>query len=147
MPALCKPGRRTLTAFSCEKLTVLRCYGNGDLVEGRVDNVRGLNLGRALDKSCHRLQHLRISIGVVGFGIGFVFPQTDGGDINSTVTSKCDFVLETPLLTKQGEDIVLKCARVIGKSIGFQMKRDIACKHCNLLRLGLLRKRTSDGLT
>jgi hypothetical protein len=41
-----KLGRRRLTAFSCVSLTALRGYGSGDLVEGRADNVRGLNLGR-----------------------------------------------------------------------------------------------------
>src|ERR1039458_9285389 len=71
----------------CEKAHVLRCCVNGDFMEGRVDNVRYLNLGRALDKSCHRLQHLRIDFGVVSFGIGFVCPQTDCCHVNSAGTA------------------------------------------------------------
>src|SRR5580700_1009114 len=73
----------------------LRGYAEVELVEGRGDNVRGLNFRRSLDKSRHHLQHLRIGIGVVSFGIGFVFPQTDCSHINSTGSSECNFVLET----------------------------------------------------
>jgi hypothetical protein len=41
-----------LTAFPCQKkLTVLRYCVNGDLMEGRVDDVRGLNRGRPFDVS------------------------------------------------------------------------------------------------
>ena len=35
----------------------LRCYSNGDLMEGRVDNLTGLHLGRSIDYSCQGLQH------------------------------------------------------------------------------------------
>jgi hypothetical protein len=91
---------------------------------------------------------LRIGIGVVSFGISFVFPQTDCSHINSAGTSECDFVLETILFTKQRKDFLLKSSRVIGKRMRFQMNRDIACKHGQPpCRLGLLRKKTSDGLT
>src|SRR5438876_6844658 len=109
-------------------------------MEGRGDNVSGLNLGRSLDKSYDHLQHFRIGIGVVSLGIGFVFPQTDCSYINSAGTSECDFVLKTILFTKQRKDVLLKCSRVIEKHIGFQMNRDIACKHSNLLKVGWLRK-------
>jgi hypothetical protein len=43
-------------------------------MEGRVDNLTALNLGCALDKSCHRLQHLPIGLGVVSFGISLILP-------------------------------------------------------------------------
>jgi hypothetical protein len=58
-----------LPAFSCEEigLPLLRCYMCGDLMEGRVDNVGGLNLGRSLDEPCHGFQHFGVSIGVVRF--------------------------------------------------------------------------------
>src|SRR4029077_17370081 len=108
---------------------ILRCYGNNIVVEGRVDNLRALNLRRTLDKSSSRLQRLRIGIGVVSFDISFVFPQTYCSHINSAGTSECDFVLETILFTKQRKDVVPKSSRVSGKRIGFQMNRDIACKH------------------
>jgi hypothetical protein len=41
-----------LTAFPCQKLALLCCCVNGDVMEGRGDNVGGLNLGRSLDKPC-----------------------------------------------------------------------------------------------
>jgi hypothetical protein len=49
--------KAAFAAFSGKKLTVLCCYefGNGNLVEGRVDNVKGVNLRRSFDKSCQRL--------------------------------------------------------------------------------------------
>ena len=109
-------------------------------MESGGDNVRGLNPRRSLDKSCHRLQHLGIGIGVVSFGIGLVFPQTDRGHINSAGTGECDFVLETVLFTKQRKDVLLKCSCVVGKHIGFQMNRDIACKHGQPPRLGVTKK-------
>jgi hypothetical protein len=129
-------GKTGLTAYSCGKFTVLRCCVNGELVERRGDNVRGLNLGRSFDKSCHRLQHLGIGIGVVRFGIGLLFQQSDCSHINSPGPANVISSLKPFCLRSKGRTVVLKCARVIGKSIGFQMNRDIACKHGNLLRLG-----------
>src|SRR6478736_1819555 len=90
-------GKADLTAFPCESAQCLRCCVNGAIVEGRVDNVRGLDLRRSLDKSRHRLQHLWIGIGVVSLGVDFVVPQTDRGHINPAWASECDFVLKTIL--------------------------------------------------
>src|ERR1017187_3778513 len=126
----------------------LRGYENIVLLERRGDHVKGVNLGRAVEKSCQGLQHLRICIGVVSIGIVLVFPQTDCGHIYSARTGERDFVLETILSTKQGKDVLLKSSGVIGQHIGFQMNRNIACIHIgNLLWLGLLRETTSDELT
>ena len=77
-------------------------------MQGRGDNVKGVNLGRSLDKSCQRLQHLRISIGIVRVGIVLVFPQTDRGHINSARAGESDFVLKAILLAKQRQDVFLK---------------------------------------
>jgi hypothetical protein len=66
-------------------------------MEGRVDNLTGLNLGCSLDKSCHGLQHLGVSGGVVGFCAGFVVPQTDGSHIDAAGAGECNFVLEPVL--------------------------------------------------
>src|SRR5579863_1330233 len=99
------------------------------LLQGRGDNVKGVNLGRSLDKSCQSLQHLRIQAGVVVVSILLVFPQTDRGHVNSTGTGERYFVLEAILLTQQRQDVFLKSSRVIGQHIRLQMERDIACKH------------------
>ena len=103
--------------------TVLHCRLNGDFMEGRGDNVSGVNLRCSLDKSCQRLQHLRINIGVVSFGIGLVFPQTDCSHINFAGTSECDFVLKAILLTKQREEeIVLSLGGLLlPRSLRFRM--------------------------
>src|ERR1022692_4203710 len=104
-------------------------FGGCNLVECRIDNVKIVNLWRSLDKSCQRLQHVRISLRVVSLGIGLIFPQTDCGHINSVRTCESDFVPETMLFTKQRKDIFFECYGVIGEHIGFQMDRNIACKH------------------
>src|ERR1700675_255828 len=82
------------------KLTVLRCCVNGDLMEGRGDNVRGLNLRGSLDESRQGLQHLGVRIGVVSFCTGFVVPQTDGRYIFFAGTAERNFVLKAVLLAK-----------------------------------------------
>src|ERR1700684_3354126 len=84
------------------------------LLDGRGDDVKGMNLGRSLDKSCQRLQHLRIGIRVVSVGIVLVIPKTNCGHIHAAGTSERDFVLESILLAKQGKDILLKSPCVIG---------------------------------
>ena len=59
----------------------LRCYG--DLMEGRSNGLKRLNLGRSIDHSCKFSQHLWVRICVVGFCIGFAFPQTDRNHIQA----------------------------------------------------------------
>src|ERR1700730_8263098 len=103
MPGDCAKTKKTaFTAFSGEESQCLSSYeiGSGNLVEGRVDNVKGVNLRRSLDKSCQRLQCLRVGIRVVLLGVCLIFPQTDCGHINSTGTSEGNFVLKSILFTK-----------------------------------------------
>src|SRR5450432_3346393 len=61
-------------------------FGGCNLVEGRIDNVKVVNLRRSVDESCQRLQHVRISLRVVSLGIGLVLPQTDCGHIDTALT-------------------------------------------------------------
>ena len=74
-------------------------------MERRVNDFRGLNLGRSIDESLHRLQHFWISIRVVRFRIGFVVPQTDGGHIDSARTGQRNFILKAILLAKYRKNI------------------------------------------
>ena len=53
----------------------LRCYG--DVMEGRSNGLKCLNLGRSIDHSCKGFQHFWVGISVVRFCIGPVLPQTD----------------------------------------------------------------------
>src|SRR5450755_3631286 len=78
---------------------LLRSYSNGDLMEGRVDHLTRLNLGRSLNKFCQSLQHFWIGFGIVSLCIGFVVPQTDCSDLCTARTREGDFVLKTILFT------------------------------------------------
>ena len=89
-----------LPGFRSTRLLSGYQIGSGNLVEGRVDNVKSLNLGRAVDKSRQRLQHLLVGMGVVIVGIVLVIPQADCSHINSPGTSERDFVLKAILFTK-----------------------------------------------
>src|SRR5947209_1521579 len=53
-------------AAPCERkdLPVLGCYGNGDLVEGRVGNLIGFNLWSSLNHSRQGLEHFWIGSAV-----------------------------------------------------------------------------------
>src|SRR5208282_4116141 len=104
----------------------LRCYCNVELVKGRGDNLKGVDLGCSLDESCQRLQHLRVGVGVVIVGIVLVIPQTDRGHINSAWTGESDYVLKAILLTQQRQDVFFESTGVIGEHIRLQMERDIA---------------------
>src|ERR1700722_3520141 len=111
-------------------------------MEGRVDNLRGLNRGRPFDEPSYRLQHFGIRIGAVRLCVGFVVPQTDGGHIGSTGAGECNFILKAVLLTKQRKIILVKCPVVISKHIRFQMKRDVTSKHMSTsLRLSFAKSR------
>src|SRR5579864_8590214 len=95
-------GSRRHSTSSCP--TNSECLLRGHefvLLEGRGDNVKGVNLGRSLDKSRQRLQHLWVCIRVVVVGFFLVLPQTDRGHIDSAGTGERDFVLKAILLTQQ----------------------------------------------
>jgi hypothetical protein len=94
---------------------------------GRADNVRGMNLGRSIDESCHRLQHFGIGSSVVSFGIGFVFPQTDCSHVDSAGTGKCYFVSEAVLPTKES-------------ILDFRRIETLRANIGNLLKVGVAKK-------
>jgi hypothetical protein len=98
-------------------------------VEGRADNVGGVNRGRSFDVSCQRLQHFRVRVGVVSVCAGFVVPQTDGNHIDSAGTGERNLILKAVLLAKERENVLVKGTGVISKHIGFQMKRDVTSIH------------------
>ena len=81
-------------------LRFLYVHRNGDLMEGRVNNLIRLYLGSSIDNSCECLQHFGICIGIVGFGIRFGVPQTDCRHIQSAGHGECDFVPEARLFAE-----------------------------------------------
>src|ERR1039458_9211347 len=62
--------------------SLLHCYS--DVMEGRGDGLKRLNLGRSIDHSCKGFQHFWVSIGVVCFCIGLALPQTDRNHIQAS---------------------------------------------------------------
>src|SRR5258708_6514166 len=82
-------------------------YCNCNLVERRVSNVIGFNLRISVNYRGEDLRHFWISCAVVGLGIlGFV-PQTDCERFRPALSDERDFVLESFLFSKQGEDVLL----------------------------------------
>src|SRR5258705_13084116 len=108
-------------------------YGSGDLVERGVSDVIGFNLRSSLNYFVEDLRHFGVSSAAVSFGIlGFV-PQTDRERFRAALANKRDFVLESFLLSKQGEDVLLQPLGKLRNTIGFQMHVNSACKHDTLL--------------
>src|SRR6266851_4388896 len=114
-------------------LSVLGCYGNGDLVEGRVGNLIGFNLGSSLNHSRQDLCYFWIGFAVVSFRVLCCVPQTDSERFCSCRTNERDFVLESLLFSKQGNDFLLKRPGKLRNAIGLQMHGNSTCKHVTLL--------------
>ena len=53
----------------------LHCYS--DVMEGRGDGLKRLNLARSIDCVCKCSHHSWVGIGIVSFCSGFAVPQTD----------------------------------------------------------------------
>ena len=51
--------------------------GCGDVMEGRYDRLKRLNMRRSIDRFGQDLQHFGVDAGVVVVGIALVLPQTD----------------------------------------------------------------------
>src|SRR6266436_4968937 len=108
-------------------------YGSGDLVERRVSDVKGFNLGRSLNYRGEELRHFWVSSAVVSLGILRFVPQTDSERFRPALANERDFVPESLLFSKQGEDVLLQPLGKLRNAIGLQMHIDSACKHGTLL--------------
>src|SRR6267378_3502490 len=87
-------------------------YCNGDLVERRVGNLIGFNLGRSLNHSRQDLCYFWIGSAVVSFRVLCCVPQADSERFCSCHTNERDFVLESFLFSKQGKNVLFdsKCS-------------------------------------
>ena len=95
-------GGRTWPAPSERKdLPASGRYGNGDLVEGRVCNVIGFNLGSTLDHSRQDLCYFGIRSAVVSSRVLCCVPKADSERFLPALSNECDFVLESFLFSKQ----------------------------------------------
>src|ERR1700687_1236959 len=126
-------GRSWPAPLRTKDLPALGCCGNGDLVEGRVGNLIRFNLGRSLNHSRQDLRYFWIGSAVVSFRVLCCVPQADSERFCSCRTNERDFVLESLLFSKQGNDFLLERPGKLRNAIGLQMHRNSACKHVTLL--------------
>src|SRR6266852_1541424 len=108
-------------------------HGSGDLVERRVSDVKGFNLRRSLNYRGEDLCHFWVSSAVVSLSILRSVPQTDPERFRPALANERDFVPESLLFSKQGEDILLQPLGKLRNTIGLQMHINSACKHGTLL--------------
>src|SRR3972149_6624214 len=109
---------------------------SADLVEGRVGNLKGVNLRGSLNHFPQGLQHCWIGPAVIRFRVLFLIPQTDCDRFHSARDDERDFVLEAFLLSKQGNDFLLERLGKLGKAVGLDTHGHISSKHVNLLDWG-----------
>src|SRR5260370_42693788 len=81
-------------------------YCNSDLVERRVGNLIGFNLGRSLNHSRQDLSYFWIGSAVVSFRVLCCVPQADSERFCSCRTNERDFVLESLLFSKHGKNVL-----------------------------------------
>src|SRR5260370_27136512 len=108
-----------------------RCSG-GDFVEGGISNLIGLYLRSSVNHLRQGLRYFGVSFAVIGFRVLCPVPQTDAKCFLSSRCDKRDFVLESLLFSKQGNDFPLQSLGELGNA-ALQMHGDFACKHVNLL--------------
>src|SRR5258708_17400735 len=129
------PQQRALSASG-------RC-SSGDLVKGGIGDLIGLYLRSSVNHLRQGLRHFGVSFAVVGFRFLCPVPQTDAKCFLSSRCNKCDFVLESLLFSKQGNDFPFQSLGELGNA-ALHMHGDFARKHVNLL--GWLAKGDSDNL-
>src|SRR5256885_10439823 len=128
------------TSGRADRWTLVAC---GDLVEGRVRNLVRLNLRCSLHYLRQARQHLRIDVAVIVVRVLFPIPQTDRNRFGAVRGEERNLVLETMLLPKQGQDVLLERPGKLTGRVGLQMQRHIACVHVDSLR----DLRDSDGVS
>src|SRR5467141_4864773 len=105
----------------------------GDLVKGGIGNLIGLYLRSSVNHFRQGLRHFGVSSAVVAFRVFGLVPQTDAKCFLSSRCDKCDFVPESLLFSKQGNDFPFQSRGERGNA-ALQMHGDFARKHMNLLR-------------
>src|SRR5213083_415472 len=101
----------------------------GDLVEGRVRHLVGLNLRCSLNHLRQGRQHLRINVAVIVVRVLFPIPQTDRNRFGAVRGEERNLILEAGLLPKQGQDVLLEGPGKLTGRVGLQMDGHIACVH------------------
>src|SRR5437773_1883943 len=86
---------------------LLNCDLGGDLVEGRIGNLVGLDFGSSLSYFFEGLEHGWIGATLISLRVLSLIPQTDSHNFRSVRSDECDFILKALLLSKQGNDFLL----------------------------------------
>src|SRR5256885_17069352 len=106
----------------------------GDLVEGRVRSLVGLNLRCSLNHLRQARQHLRIDVAAIVVRVLFPIPQTDRNRFGAVRGNERNLVLEAMLFPKQREDVLLERLGKVTGRVRLQMQGHIACVHVYSLR-------------
>src|SRR5438270_10412663 len=106
---------------------------SGDLVERRVGDLVGLELGGPFDDLRQRLQHLRIARAAIGFRLLLRLPEADRERFRSARDDEGHFVLEAVLLSKQRNDFLLERLGELRIAVGFQLHANVSSVHLGLL--------------
>src|SRR5881392_3159946 len=114
------------TSGRADRWALVAC---GDLVEGRVRNLVRLNLRRSLHDLRQARQHLRIDVAVIVVRVLFPIPQTDRNRFGAVRGEERNLVLETMLLPKQGQDVLLERPGKLTGRVRLQMQGHITCVH------------------
>src|SRR5271165_1079663 len=72
--------------------------GGSDLVEGRIHNVVGIDLGSSFDESGEPFENIRIRAPAVSLRVRCLVPEANGGDSVLDRRKKSELVLESILL-------------------------------------------------
>src|SRR6266516_3185199 len=105
----------------------------GDLVEGRVRDLEGLNRRCSLNHLRQARQHLRIDVAAIVVRVLFPIPQTDRNRFGAVRGHERNLVLEAILFPQQGQDVLLERLGKLTGRVGLQMHGHIACVHIRLL--------------
>src|SRR5437588_7592680 len=129
---LSNTGGRTWPAPKQRDLLASGRCSSGDLVEGGIGNLIGLYLRGSVNHLRQGLRHFGVTFAVVVFRVLCPVPQTDAKGSLSSRCDKRDFVQESLLFSKKGNDFRFQSLGGIGNA-ALQMHSDSACKHVTLL--------------
>lgn len=105
------------------------CSGGSDLMEGRVQNLAGLDSRHSFDYGREDFCHFRIRPAAIRLCIFSRFPQTKGLDFSAVRVQESDFVEKSLLFVQQWNDFSLKLLLEVRNFANLQVHRYFACKH------------------
>src|SRR6185437_2783548 len=92
-----------------------------EIGEGRVQDLCCLQLRRTIDYAGYHLEHIVIRIARIGIGVFLVVPESDGKYVCAAGSGKRDFILESLLFAKHGNDFFLKDTVELAERVRLQM--------------------------